>query len=150
MTTPASISPPPDKLSLAVVSGDFERVYFALVLASSAAATGRDVTLFFTMDGTMALAGQGPDGSPGWTRLRTCGEPGAAGRDRELGRRGVARFEELIKACKELGVRFIACETGLRAAGLASNDLRQDLGIEVAGAVTFLNDASKDGASMFV
>ena len=38
-------------LSLIVFSGDYDRVHYAFVIASSAAATGRRVTMFFTMTG---------------------------------------------------------------------------------------------------
>ena len=45
----------PDKLSIVVYSGKFDEVHYALVMASAAAAVGRPVTLFFTMDACIAL-----------------------------------------------------------------------------------------------
>ena len=39
---------------------------------------------------------------------------------------------------------------GLRAAGIDAKDLRDDLTIDTAGIVTFLGDASKDGAMLLV
>lgn len=132
------------RLSLAVVSGAFTRVHYGLILASSAAAMGREVTLFFTMDGTLALARETGEGAPGWTGLS------GAERDRELVGRGVAGFEELIEACRDLGVRFLVCEAGLRALDLTIEDLRPDIEIKVAGAVTFLNDTSDDGKMMLI
>jgi peroxiredoxin family protein len=138
---------PPDRLSLLVLSGEFERVHYALVLASAAAAIGTPVTLFFTDGALPALTGEGPDGA-GWRTL-----PGAAGRlggaiDDERRGRGVAGFEELLSACAELGVRFIACEMGLRATGLDATALRKDVPIDIAGVVTFLADASATGAML--
>jgi peroxiredoxin family protein len=138
---------PPDKLSLLVLSGEFERVQYALVVASAAAAIGTPVTLFFTDRALTALAGAGAE-DPGWRSL-----PGAGGRlggaiDDERRARGVAGFEELLAACADLGARFIACEMGLRAIGLEAPALRRDLPIEIAGAVTFLADASATGAML--
>lgn len=149
MTPSAGPDPvlPPDKLSLLVLSGDFERVQYALVVASAAAAIGTPVTLFFTNQALFSLAGEGPGGA-GWRSL-----PGAAGRaggaiDDERRARGVAGFEELLGACADLGVRFIACEMGLRAIGLDAAALRRDVPIEVAGVVTFIADASATGTML--
>lgn len=149
MTPSAGPDPvsPPDKLSLLVLSGDFERVQYALVVASAAAAIGTPVTLFFTNQALSSLAGEGSDGG-GWRSL-----PGAGGRtggaiDDERRARGVAGFEELLGACADLGVRFIACEMGLRAIGLDAAALRRDVPIEVAGVVTFIADASATGTML--
>ena len=133
----------PDAVSLVVFSGDFARVHYALVMASGAAAVGTRATLFFTMDACRMLT----DGWRTW--------PGADGRaagaiDADYAARGVATFEELLRACAELDVRIIACEMGLRAVGLAPADLRDDIPIDIAGVVTFLADASADGIGFFV
>ena len=122
-------------LALAVHAGAFERVHYALVMASAAAAIGRSAVLFFTGEAVRALVD--------WQDL-----PGAE-QDARLVARGVAGFEELLEACRELGVRFIACEMALRAAGLRAEELRTDLPIEVAGVVTFL-EAASDGQLLFI
>ncbi len=93
----------------------------------------------------------GADGVPGWHTLAAGqGQVAPAEMDREYAKRGVATFEELFSACVELGVRFIVCEMGLRAVGIDGKDLRDDLTIDTAGIVTFLGDASTDGAMLFV
>ena len=53
----------PDKLSIIVFDGAFDRVHYALVLASAAAATNRAATLFFSGRAIHALTPQG------WQRL---------------------------------------------------------------------------------
>ena len=125
------------RLSVVVHSGGFERVHYALVLASAAAAIDREVTLFFTMEACRALRPAAALG--GW-----------AARDEALRGQGLATLEELLTAAAELGVRFLVCELGMRAAGLAAQDLRDDLGIREAGAVTFLNDAGPDAQMLFI
>ncbi len=142
---PESTAEPPDKLSIVVFSGDFERVHYALSMAAAAAAIDRPTTLFLTMGAIHALGPRRPDGSPGWTALS-----GAAARDAEFAERGVATFEELFSACVALGVRIMVCEMGLRAVGLVREELRQDFEFEEGGIVTFLNDASATGAMLFV
>ncbi len=142
--TPETDGNSPDKLSLVVFSGDFERVHYAFSMAAAAAAIDRPTTLLLTMGAIGALAHKRPDGAPGWTTL-----PGAA-RDAEFAERGVATFEDLIAACVALGVKIMVCEMGLRALGLERKELRQDIAFEEGGIVTFLNDASATGAMMFV
>ncbi len=138
------MSAAPDKLSIVVFSGDFERVHYAFSMAAASAAVDRPATLFFTMEAIRALAKSTADGAPGWTAI-----PGAA-RDAEFAARGVATMETLIESCAALGVTFLVCEMGLRAAGLAMVDLRDDLDYAEGGIVTFLNDASASGASFFI
>lgn len=140
----------PDKLSIIVYSGEFDKVHYALALASSAVATNQAATLFFTMGACRALLRAGADGVPGWHTLGAGQGQTPAEIDRDYARLGVATFDELFSACVELGVRFIVCEMGLRAAGIDAKDLRDDLSIDTAGIVTFLGDASKDGAIVFV
>ena len=130
---------PPDKLSVIVFSGAYERVHYALVLASAAAAMGRAVTLFFTMEGTRALVREGAAAAPDWT---------APEADRAA--RGVATLAEMMRACVDLGVTFMVCEMGLRVMGIDRAALRADLPLAEGGAVTFLNDASRHGAMLFV
>lgn len=124
----------PDKLSIIVHSGDYDRVHYALVMASAAAATGKPVTLFFTMEGTRAL-------TPGWAD---------ADKERSYAAKGIGTFEELLTACVELEVSFMVCEMGRRAVNLTPGELRTDVPVAEGGAVTFLNDASRDGAMLFV
>jgi peroxiredoxin family protein len=136
---PAADASAPDKLSLVVFSGDFERVHYALVMAAAAVATNKPVTLFFTMGAARALVGR-----DGWRAL-----PGAE-RDDELRAKGLGTFEELLDACVALGVTFMVCEMGLKALGIAPQSLRDDVPLTQGGVVTFLADASRTGAMLFV
>ena len=58
--------------------------------------------------------------------------------------------ETLLSACVEMDVAFMVCEMGLRARGLEAMPLRDDVPVRPGGLVTFLNDASKDGAILFI
>ncbi len=124
----------PDKLSIVLQSGEFDRVHYALVLASAALATGKPVTMLFSMEATRALV-------PGWADTA---------KETELARKGLATFAELMEACRELGARFMVCEMGLRATGLARADLDPDIEIADGSAVSFLADASGTGALLYV
>lgn len=135
-----------DRLSLIVFSGDYDRVHYAFVMASAAAATNRPVTMFFTMAGIKALLGPQSNGAAGWAALGA-GDNGEGPLDRDAahGNAGVATLEELLLACAEMDVTVRVCEMGLVAEGLALADLRSDIRVTEGGMVSFLAEAEDDG-----
>jgi peroxiredoxin family protein len=114
---------PSEPLGILLLSGAHDRAHYAFVLASGAAALGRQVVLFATNAGCHALLTD-------WSDLTD------AARDERVRGVGVAGLDELREAARELGVRLIACESGLRMAGLEAAVLMA--GVEVAGVATFL------------
>ncbi len=144
--------PSPDSLSIVVFSGGFDRVHYALVMASAAAATNRRATLFFTGRALRALLNGAAPGTLGWHDLDAA-DDGArpAERDQFFQSQGLATFEELLSACVMLKVTFMACEMGMRALDLpAGTRFRDDVPVAAGGVVTFLNDASASGSMLFV
>ena len=110
-------------LGILLLSGGHERAHYALVLATGAAAIGREVVLFATNAGC---------------RLFDTSRPLEADpREALLAERGVAGIGTLLAAAAELGIRRIACEAGLRAEAMEPAALTP--GVEVAGVVTFLS-----------
>ena len=141
----------PDRISIVVYDGRFERVHYALAMAAAAAAIGIPATLFFTMQATAALAAPASDGVPAWRGMPVERGDGNGGiRDDAYRASGVATFEELLGSCIEMGVKFMVCEMGLRAAGLEGTRLRDDVPLEPGGLVTFLADASGTGALLLI
>jgi len=140
----------PDKLSLVVFSGAFDRVHYALTMAAAALAVNTPATLFFTMGALRALLP--PDaGNGGWRELHhTEDGMSSADADARLLTHHLAGFEEMLSACVALGAKVMVCEMGLRAMGLAAADLRRDVPIAEGGLVTFLGDASRSGALVFI
>jgi len=113
-------------LGLVVLSGDYARVHYALMMASAAAAIDRPVTVFVTMDAVPLLVAD-----EGWRRLA------GAARDDDLKARNVADIETLLEACAAMDVTFMVCEAGLKADETSADTLRDDLDVEVTGLVTF-------------
>jgi peroxiredoxin family protein len=109
-----------------LLDGSHARAHYAFVLATGAAALGRPTTLFATNAGCRAL-------QLDWSGVA---DPG---RDAALRARGVAGLGELREAARELQVRLIACEAGLRAEGMDAATLMP--GVEVAGVASFLEAA---------
>jgi len=138
-------------LALIVLSGEFERVHYALVLASAAAAIGRPASLFFTLAATRALARPAAEGGKaGWALMPAAVGGSGAEADAAYRQRGIAGFEELLAACVELGVRIIVCEMGLRALGLEPDALRDDVPYDLAGVVTLLASQPTGGAILAI
>jgi uncharacterized protein len=113
-----------EPLGILLLSGAHDRAHYAFVVASGAAALGRDVVLFATNAGSRALLAD-------WSGLTD------ADRDARARAAGVAGLDELREASREMGVRLIACEAGLRIEGLDAASLWP--GVEVAGIATFLS-----------
>ncbi len=141
---PAAEKSSPDKLSIVVFSGAFDKVHYALAMAAASIATNVPATLFFTMGAIRALERPLADGSPAWARL-----PGA-GMDAGFKGRGIATFEELLDSCVALGVTFMVCEMGLRAMDIPPDRLRPDVPVAIGGLVTFQTDASRNGTMVFI
>ena len=110
-------------LGILLLSGEHARAHYAFVLATGAAALGRNVTLFATNTGCHALLAD-------WSGLAD------AGRDGVLVARGVAGLDVLREAAMELGIRLLVCESGLRGEGLETRIMLP--GVEIAGVATFL------------
>ncbi len=140
----------PDKLSLVLFSGSYDKVHYALAMAAAALASNRAATLFFTMGATRALLADDA-GGPGWRGLQGTedGVPPLVA-DAALIARGVGGFEELLAACGALGATVMVCEMGLRALDLELAALRSDVTVTPGGLVSFLADASRHGAVVFV
>ncbi|HLN24717.1 MAG TPA: hypothetical protein VK558_12105, partial [Patescibacteria group bacterium] len=114
----------PDRLSVVVFSGAFDKVHYALAMAAAAVASNTPATLFFTMGAARALLAEDAAG-PGWRVLHPT-EDGAAplAADAALTAKGLGGFEELLSACVALGATVMVCEMGLRALGLDLAQLR--------------------------
>ncbi len=110
-------------LAILLASSSHGKAHAAFVLAAGAAALGRSVVLFATNAGCRAL-------------LADLGGLEDAEREQRVQAAGVAGLAELREAARELGVRLIACESGLRAEGLQAAPLCP--GVEVAGVASFL------------
>ena len=135
----------PDKLSLIVQSGEFDRVHYALVTASAALSVNIPVTLFFTMGAARALMND-----QGWKTMPSAEAGAGATLDGRFAERGTATFEALLSACVELGATVMVCEMGLKALDMTLADLRPDVPVTPGGMVSFLADASRTGQVVFV
>ena len=140
------------RLSIIILSSLYDRIHYALMIASAAAATAQPVTMFFTMGALKALKKTNSAGIPGWNTLdKTEQGKTPISKDLEYAGKGIATMEELLGACSEFGVNFYICQTGMKALGLKKTCLRSDLEIAEFGLVSFLKEVEGDnGQIVFV
>ncbi|MCS6920176.1 MAG: DsrE/DsrF/DrsH-like family protein [Fimbriimonadales bacterium] len=156
---------PENRLSMVVFSGDLDRVLAAFVIASGAAASGMEVSMFFTFWGLTALRQKRetrgktffqklmgwmtPVGTRGLgVSKMNFGGIGAKMLRTMMRQQGVPQLEEMAQMARELGVRIVACQMSMDVMGIHKDELVE--GIEVGGVATFLGDATKSKATLFI
>jgi peroxiredoxin family protein len=159
VTAPAAAQPKvKDKLVIFAWSGELDRIWPTLILATTAAAMGTETIVFFTFWGLFPLVrpGAGITGenwmqkmlglvNPGGTdhlklSRMNFGGMGPAMMKSLASRNGVASPAELLEAAIEMGVRLIPCQMTMDMMGLKREDLVD--GLEPpAGATTALLEA---------
>jgi peroxiredoxin family protein len=156
---------PDNRVSLVVFSGDLDKVLAGFVIATGAAAVGMEVSMFFTFWGLSALKkGRRFRGknllekafallTPGGSQSLGLSQRNFAGVGARLMRKmmrgkGVASLEELMQTARDLGVRFVACQMSMDVMGITQDELLD--GVEVGGVATFLGDAARSKAALFI
>lgn len=155
--------PAKNKVAIIASQGTLDMAYPPLILASAAAAMGMDVEVFFTFYGLNIIKKGGASKLkvapianpampvpmpnilgmlPGMTPMATW-----MMRSRYFAKHNVATIQELLDQCKELDVKFIACQMTMDVMGIKREDLIEEA--EVGGAATFLNFASEAHTTLF-
>ena len=148
-------------------SGDLERTWASLILATSAAAAGMTVTLFFTFWGLFPLvrADQRITGRnwmqrglsilnrPGITHLKLSRMNffgmGPWMMKRLARQQGVAQPAELLEIAQAMGVRLIPCQMSLDMLGIGREQLIDGVE-EPAGAAAALELMASADATLFI
>ena len=152
-----------EKVAIIASKGTLDMAYPALILASTAGAMDFETAVFFTFYGLDILHKKKykklkvpPLGNPampvpmpnivgaipGMTAMATMMM------NKWMGDQNVPSIPELIDACKEGDVKLIACQMTMDVMGVKREDLID--GIEVGGAATFLEHASKSKITLFI
>ena len=158
------MSDQPQKSVFMVMSGDFDHAFAAFTMASTSAAMGVEVTMFFTFWGIKAIQKGNLTGKRFFGRM--IGVMNRGGIDRigpsqfnfgGIGRwlfkkmmrdEGVASLPELRQQCIDLGVKFLACSTSMDVMQITLEDLIP--GVEVAGAATVIAEAQSAQSQWFI
>ena len=164
-------------MSIIATKGSLDWAYPPFILASTAAALGWDVDMFFTFYGLLLLkkdidAEVSPLGNPAmpmkmpfgpiwfqdydWAmpNLLMAGVPGfekvATGlMKKTFKNKGVASIEELRGLCLEADVNMIACQMTVDVFGFDNNEFIPEI-TEYVGATSFLPVARKSDVCLFI
>lgn len=156
---------PDDKVSIVVFSGDLDRVIASFIIATGAAALGQQVRMFFTFWGynalkkkrvlsgkkmtekMMALMSPSDSASLPVSKMNFFGI-GAKMLRSMMKDKNVSSLEDLMQMARELGVQIIACEMSRDVMGIRDEELID--GLESGGVATFMADAIKSRATLFI
>lgn len=151
--------------TIILLSGDFDKVFAAFILASAAASAGQETTIFFTFWGLKAiqkgnLTGKGLMGRMigllnrgGLQRLNPSKFSfGGMGRwmfKKMMASKGVTSLQELRQACIDLGVHFLACKMSMDVMEIRREDLIPEVE-DVVGAATATKNAAASSVQYFI
>lgn len=153
--------------TMVVFSDDLDRALAALVIANGAAASGKQVTLFFTFWGLniikkngkglriskdvmgSLLGGMMPSGA-GELKLSKMNMMGIGSlmMKKRMQSKKVASVEEMIRAAMAGGVRMLACQMSMDVMGVHRDELIA--GVEVGGVATYLEETEKSNLNLFI
>ena len=155
------------KVTIVLFSGEMDRALAAFTIANTAAAMGKEVTMFFTFWGLNVIKRPGgARGGKGWMRkMLNWMNSGNARRlplsrfnflgmgpwmmKRLMSEQRMQPLEEMLQQAKQLGVKFIACTTSIGLMGLSEGDFIPEVQ-SFAGAATYLGEAGQAGVNLFI
>ncbi|MDX3910058.1 MAG: DsrE family protein [Sphingobium sp.] len=118
------------RLKIVLLTPDAERFRGALALASAYVALGGEAGIFFQMDAAALLVNA------------------SAPRDEAHKAAGMPLLAALMGEALDLGVTFIACQSGLTLSAIEAATL--DPRIDIGGTVSFLQSVTADDRLLFV
>lgn len=152
--------------TLIVFSDDLDRALASFVIANGAAATGKQVTMFFTFWGLNVIKKRGavsgdkdlmgkmfglmlPKSSQGLnlSKINFAGMGPILMRKR-MKDKNVDSLELMIMQAKSAGVRMIACQMSMDIMGVQESELLE--GVEIGGVATYLAEAEQSNLNLFI
>ena len=156
-----------NKLTIIAWGGDLDRIWPTTILATTAAASGMESSVFFTFWGLFAIVKSDVriTGSNWMQKMMSVMNPGSAQKAKlsryQFAGAGPAMFkklakdhqvakpEELIETAQDLGVRLIPCQMTMDLLGLKREDLLDGLE-EPIGAATAIAEMRDAAVSLFI
>jgi peroxiredoxin family protein len=157
-----------DQLSIAVVSGDLDKVLAAFVISIAAAAMDTQVKLFFSFWSLSALRdarkkAKGKDFIskmfgmmlPKGTRKLKLSNMNMAGMgpvmiNHLMKKQNVMSLEQMLKEAAELGIEITVCEMSAGLMGFKKEEFIDYPNLRMAGAATFVAEAGESSIQLFI
>lgn len=156
-----------NKMTIIAWGGDLDRIWPTTILATTAAASGMQASVFFTFWGLFAIVKPGVriTGENWMQKMMSVMNPGSAQKaklshyqfmgagpamfKKLADDRHVAKPEELIATALDLGVKLIPCQMTMDLLGLKREDLIDGLA-EPIGAATAIAEMRDAAVSLFI
>jgi peroxiredoxin family protein len=156
-----------NKLTIIAWGGDLDRIWPTTILATTAAASGMEASVFFTFWGLFAIVRPGVriTGVNWMQKMMSAMNPGSAEKaklsryqfagagprmmKKLAAEHQVAKPESLIQTARDLGVRLIPCQMTMDLMGLSRDDLLDGLE-EPIGAATAIREMRDAAVSLFI
>jgi peroxiredoxin family protein len=155
------------RLTIIATKGTLDWAYPPFILASTAAALGYQVTMFFTFYGLQLLKKKldlkvSPLGNPGmpmpmgmnsWFPVLGTAIPGmetmmTGMMKNTIKSKGVATIEELRDLCLEADAKLIGCQMTIDLFDMKREDFIDD--IDIGGAATYFEHAGESNVNLFI
>jgi CoA-disulfide reductase len=159
-------APAKNGATMVVFSGDLDKAIATFIIASGAAAMGKEVTLFFTFWGLNILKRSDapsaekdmmakmfsmmmPKGANNLPLSKmNMGGMGAKMIKTVMANKNVDSLETLMKNAMEAGVKLVACGMSMDIMGIKKEELID--GVEIGGVAAYLGDAEDSGLNLFI
>ena len=152
--------------SMVVFSDDLDKALASFVIANGAAASGKDVTLFFTFWGLSVIKKTRPgrvkkdfmgrmfgmmlpnhSKKLGLSKMNMGGMGSVMMRAR-MKAQGVDSLEQMIQSAVDAGVKLVACQMSMDVMGVKKEELMDC--VEVGGVASFLQSTDEAQSTLFI
>ncbi|MDD2243637.1 MAG: DsrE/DsrF/DrsH-like family protein [Dysgonamonadaceae bacterium] len=157
-----------DQLSIAIISGDMDKIMAGMIIALAAAAMDTKVKLFFSFWGISALRDpkKNVKGKSFISKMFGMMLPKSKNKlklskynmlgmspiimKKLMKKQGVMSIDEMFKQAGELGVEITICEMTMNLMGFKKEEMIDYPNIRVAGAATFVADAGESAMQWMI
>jgi peroxiredoxin family protein len=136
------------KATIVLHSGDYDKMYSALIIGTGALAMGMDCSIYFTFWGLQRLRKGKLEGGK-LSKMHFFGL-GKFMMKRKMKQANVASLDKLMKNFKELGGKIIACDMTMEVMGCKLEDLDQSLITECGAVGTYIKEARESDINLFI
>jgi peroxiredoxin family protein len=157
-----------DQLSIAIVSGDMDKILAAMIISLAAAAMDTHVKLFFSFWSLSALRDNKKKASGKDVISKMFGMMLPRGKNKLklskmnmtgigpamikalMKKQGVLSIDQMFKEAAELGIEITICEMSMNLMGFKKEEMIDYPNIRYAGATTFVSDAGESSIQLFI
>ncbi|MBS3816541.1 MAG: DsrE/DsrF/DrsH-like family protein [Candidatus Thermoplasmatota archaeon] len=137
-----------EKATIIVHSGEFDKVYSALIMGTGALSMGMDVSMYFTFWGLERLKKDELDKGP-LSRMNFFGL-GKWFMKRKLKKSNVRELDALLEDFNELGGKILACDMTIDIMDINKEDLRDEVITDYCAVGTYIKEAKESEVTLFI